>query len=206
MEGVLIRGTATNANLGRPAAGKTGTTDEFTDAWFVGFTPELVCAVYLGNDDRKPLGNRLTGGVLAAPVWRDFMAAALKDSPISDFPKPDNVEEMMVCAKTGLLPSSKCAKTVSVTFITGTEPTQICYEGTGTLPEYIAEPKVAPVPTGDVPVISVEKKFPLLEDIEILKKDGIVDKNAPQSRESKKETLQSLVDELKKRLEQKATE
>ncbi len=88
MEGVIERGTGFNAKIGRPAAGKTGTTDEFIDAWFVGFTPELACAVYIGNDDRKPLGNRLTGGVVAAPIWRDFMSSALQDKPVKDFPRP----------------------------------------------------------------------------------------------------------------------
>ena len=202
MEGVLIRGTATNAKLGRPAAGKTGTTDEFTDAWFVGFTPEIVCAVYIGNDDRKPIGNRMTGAVAAAPIWRDFMVSALQDKPVSDFSAPDNVTEMQVCAKTGLLPGSKCAKTVPVTFISGTEPVQICYEGTGILPEYVVDSRP---PTQETPVISVEKKFPLLEDIEILKKEDL-DHQVTQPKESKKETLQSLVDELKKRLESKSND
>ncbi len=203
MEGVIIRGTATNASLGRPAAGKTGTTDDFTDAWFVGFTPDLVCAVYVGNDDRKTLGNRLTGAVLAAPIWRDFMSGALQDKPIANFSQPINIVEIQVCAKTGLLPTSKCAKTLSVAFIPGTEPTQFCYEETGIKPGYnIVEPKPS---SQEVPVISVEKKFPLLEDIEMLKKKEEDDGNISQPEESKKDTLQSLVDELKKRLEQRDT-
>ncbi len=199
MEGVIIRGTATNAALGRPSAGKTGTTNDFTDAWFVGFTPDLVCAVYIGNDDRKPIGNRLTGGVVAAPVWRDFMVSALKDTPVSDFTRPLNILEIPVCAKTGLLPGNNCAKSVSVAFIPGTEPTQVCYEGTGVKPEYVTEQKTT---IQEIPVISTEKKFPLLEDIEVLKKKEGPDNNI-QSKETKKETLQSLVDELKKRLEQR---
>ncbi len=202
MEGVLIRGTATNARIGRPAAGKTGTTDEFTDAWFVGFTPEIVCAVYIGNDDRKTIGNRMTGAVAAAPIWRDFMVSALQGKPVSDFSVPDNVTEIQVCAKTGLLPDSKCAKTVAVTFISGTEPVQVCYEGTGILPEYVAEPRPS---IQEEPVISAEKKFPLLEDIEMLKKEDL-DHQVTQPKESKKETLQSLVDELRKRLESKSTD
>jgi len=199
MEGVLIRGTATNARLGRPAAGKTGTTNEFTDAWFVGFTPDLVCAVYIGNDDRKPIGNRMTGAVVAAPIWHDFMVSALQDKPINDFPSPNNVKEIQVCAKTGLLPGNKCAKTVAVTFLSGTEPTQICYESTGILPEYIVETKP---PKNEVPVISVEKRFPLLDDLETLKKEE-PDHQIAQPKESKKETLQSLVEELRKKLEQR---
>ncbi|HOF03024.1 MAG TPA: penicillin-binding protein 1A [Atribacterota bacterium] len=201
MEGVISRGTGTSAKINRPAAAKTGTTDEFVDAWFVGFTPELACAVYIGNDDRKPLGNRMTGGVVAAPIWRDFMAGALQDKPVRDFSKSDYVNEISVCAKTGLLPSNKCAKTVSVIFLAGTEPTQICYEGTGLIPEYSNTNQQRP-PQEEIPVISGEKKFPLLEEIEILKKEESGSK-ANQPEESKKETLQSLVEELKKRLEKR---
>ncbi|MDD3657074.1 MAG: penicillin-binding protein 1A [Atribacterota bacterium] len=200
MEGVIVRGTGFNARIGRPAAGKTGTTDEFIDAWFVGFTPELVCSVYIGNDDRKPLGNRITGGIVAAPIWHDFMANSLQDKPISEFPRPKNVTEMLVCAKTGLIPSNKCANTVSVTFLSGTEPTQTCYEGAGLLPEYVVE---SSPPVEEVPVISGEKNFPLLEEIEILQKDGM-DDGITKPEETKKETLQSLVNELRKRLEQRS--
>lgn len=200
MEGVITRGTGTSARIGRPAAGKTGTTDEFIDAWFVGFTPELACAVYIGNDDRKPLGNRLTGGVLAAPVWRDFMVKALQDKPVNDFPRPDNVNEVIVCAKTGLLPSNKCAKTVSVTFLSGTEPNELCYEGTDLTTEYMSQQWDN---QEEIPVISGEKKFPLLEEIEILKKEE-PGENITQPEATKKESLQSLVDELKKRLESRS--
>ncbi len=202
MEGVIERGTGFNAKIGRPAAGKTGTTDEFIDAWFVGFTPELACAVYIGNDDRKPLGNRLTGGVVAAPIWRDFMISALQDKPVKDFPRPKNVQEIEVCAKTCLLPGSSCTKKVKVTFLSGTEPNQICYEGTGTLqamPEpYKVQPSIEETKT---PIITGEKKFPLLDEIEILKKED--QKEVDQPEETKEETLQSLVEELRKRLEQR---
>jgi penicillin-binding protein 1A len=202
MEGVIERGTGFNAKIGRPAAGKTGTTDEFIDAWFVGFTPELACAVYIGNDDRKPLGNRLTGGVVAAPIWRDFMSSALQDKPVKDFPRPKNVQEIEVCAKTGLLAGSSCSKKVKVTFLSGTEPNQICYEGTGTLqamPEpYKVQPSIEETKT---PIITGEKKFPLLDEIEILKKED--QKEVDQPEETKEETLQSLVEELRKRLEQR---
>nr|ADM95041.1 membrane carboxypeptidase [uncultured Atribacterota bacterium] len=200
MEGVILRGTGFNAKISRPAAGKTGTTDEFIDAWFVGFTPELVCAVYIGNDDRTPLGNRMTGGVVAAPVWHDFMVSALKDKPATDFPRPDNVKEVVVCAKTGLLPNSNCTKTVKVTFIAGTEPTQICYEGSTIFTENVVSQNTT---KDQIPVITGEKKFPLLEEIEILKKEEESEDNSTSHQESKKETLQSLVEELRKRLEQK---
>jgi len=88
MQGVINRGTATGAALGRPAAGKTGTTDQFRDAWFVGFTPQLCAAVWVGNDDRKPMRQGAFGGRLAARIWKDVMIAAHAGKPISKFPPP----------------------------------------------------------------------------------------------------------------------
>jgi len=199
MEGVIERGTGWNAKIGRPAAGKTGTTNECIDAWFVGFTPELVCAVYVGNDDRKTLGNKMTGGVVAAPIWHDFMINALQDQPIQDFTKPDNVKEITVCAKTGLLPNTQCETTVKVAFISGTEPQQIC-QGELDLPgETIVESQLS---REDLPIIEGEKKFPLLNEVETLKEDSKKE-DIYQPEEKKKDTIQSLVEELKKRLEQR---
>ncbi len=126
MEGVIDRGTGLKAKIDRPAAGKTGTTNENIDAWFVGFTPELTCTVYVGNDDRKSLGNKMTGGVVAAPIWHDFMVAALEGQQVKEFMKPDNVKEVAVCAKTGLLPGNNCEKSLKVVFRSGTEPQKGC--------------------------------------------------------------------------------
>ncbi|MBD2327542.1 PBP1A family penicillin-binding protein [Alkalinema sp. FACHB-956] len=94
LQGVITRGTATSANIGRPAAGKTGTTSSERDIWFVGYVPQLSTAVWVGNDDYSPLGYGATGGTFVAPIWRDFMAQAVKDLPVerfrppSDFPRP----------------------------------------------------------------------------------------------------------------------
>ncbi len=89
MEGVVQRGTATVVGkLGKPIAGKTGTTNDFHDAWFVGFSPDLVAGVYVGYDEPVNLGSNETGGHLAAPIFRDFMAAALKDAPPTEFRIP----------------------------------------------------------------------------------------------------------------------
>jgi len=204
MEGVIERGTGWNAKIGRPAAGKTGTTDDCIDAWFVGFTPELSCAVYVGNDDRKSLGNKMTGGVVAAPIWHDFMESALKGQPIQDFEKPDNVKELFVCAKTGLLPGNQCKETVKVAFIAGTEPTEVCQ---GNFVDIKPEEKIAniqPQPSKEeLPEIDGGKKFPLLNELENLQ-DESEKENIP--KEEKKETLQSLVEELRKRLEERKKE
>ena len=87
MKGVLEPGgTGSKANIGRPAAGKTGTTSSERDVWFVGFVPQLSTAVWIGNDDYKSMGRGITGGDFAAPVWRSFMLKALKDEPVKYFP------------------------------------------------------------------------------------------------------------------------
>ena len=93
MEGVVKHGTGTEAaaGLNREIAGKTGTSQDFNDAWFVGFTPDLVTAVWIGNDDNTSLGDNEQGGRVAAPIWHDFMQAALRDRPNLKFLVPDGV-------------------------------------------------------------------------------------------------------------------
>ena len=85
LQGVVAQGTGTAAQLGRPVAGKTGTTDSQRDIWFVGYTPQLATAVWVGNDDYSPLGTGATGGGFVAPIWRDFMTQALADVPVENF-------------------------------------------------------------------------------------------------------------------------
>jgi len=85
LQGVVERGTATAARLGRPAAGKTGTTSSERDIWFVGYVPQLSVAVWVGNDNYAPLGYGATGGTLVAPIWRDFMEQALQGVPVQSF-------------------------------------------------------------------------------------------------------------------------
>lgn len=94
LQGVVQRGTAANAigdRLGRPVAGKTGTTDDYKDNWFVGFTPDIVVAVWIGFDDPRSLGNGETGGGNAAPIFREVVAAALRESPPVPFRAPPGV-------------------------------------------------------------------------------------------------------------------
>nr|WP_315870941.1 penicillin-binding protein 1A [Trichocoleus desertorum] len=94
LQGVVERGTGTAARIGRPAAGKTGTTSSERDIWFVGYVPQLSVAVWVGNDNYSPLGYGATGGTLVAPIWRDFMEQALQGvpaqsfRPASDFDRP----------------------------------------------------------------------------------------------------------------------
>ncbi len=96
LKGVITSGTATRANIGRPAAGKTGTTQDYRDAWFVGYTPQLSCSVWMGYTPERPMrnvhGRKAFGGTFCAPIWHDFMQRALADQPKLDFnpaPAPD---------------------------------------------------------------------------------------------------------------------
>jgi penicillin-binding protein 1A len=96
LENVVHSGTAAAAkSLGRPVGGKTGTTNDFADAWFVGFTPSLTTAVWVGYDAKTTLGNKEAGSVVALPIWIDFMAAILKDKPIEQFRRPRRTPELL---------------------------------------------------------------------------------------------------------------
>lgn len=94
MQGVVTKGSGIEAGKGlnRAIAGKTGTSQDFNDAWFVGFTPDLVTAVWIGNDDNTSLGDKETGGSVAAPIWHDFMAVALKTRPSLQFRMPEGLK------------------------------------------------------------------------------------------------------------------
>lgn len=105
MEGVVQRGTATRARvLNRPLAGKTGTTNDSRDAWFIGYTPDLVAGVYVGFDNPRTLGKRETGGVVALPAFIDFMQNALEGKPSVPFRIPDGIRLIKLDRNTGQLP------------------------------------------------------------------------------------------------------
>ncbi|MGD0281514.1 MAG: PBP1A family penicillin-binding protein, partial [Dissulfurispiraceae bacterium] len=104
MEDVIRYGTGTRADIGRPAAGKTGTSNDYKDAWFVGYTPQLVGCVWVGFDDmRKSLGRGEVGGRAAAPIWANFMGSFLAGEPADDFPVPEGIVRLPLDPVTGLL-------------------------------------------------------------------------------------------------------
>ncbi|HVJ40683.1 MAG TPA: penicillin-binding protein 1A [Dongiaceae bacterium] len=125
MEGVVQRGTGTAVRaVGKPLAGKTGTTNDGRDVWFVGFSPDLAAGVYLGFDQPRSLGKQATGGLLSAPVFRDFMAEALKDKPGTPFRVPAGVRLVRVDYKTGERATGNDEGPVILeAFKPGTEPT-----------------------------------------------------------------------------------
>jgi len=119
---VVERGTGTVVKaVGKPIAGKTGTTNDWRDAWFVGFTPDLVAGVYIGFDDPDSLGNDETGGHVAAPIFRDFMISALKDAPATAFRTPPGMRVYRVSAATGL-PVGAGQPAIYEAYKPGTEP------------------------------------------------------------------------------------
>lgn len=154
MKSVLDYGTGSAHNLGRPAAAKTGSTNNLTDAWFVGFTPDLVTAVWVGNDNPAiPVGHTGTG--IAGPIWEAFMRSALASLPPRDWDMPSGVVRLTVSSVDGLLPNPNSPVMTEV-FLTGTEPTAVspilvwpwaATAGTGPLPpaEAAGAPPLPPV-------------------------------------------------------------
>jgi penicillin-binding protein 1A len=126
LKAVVEKGSGWQAKiLERPCAGKTGTTNGPSDAWFIGYTPELVAGVWVGYDDRTiTLGDRVTGGVLACPIWTAFMKGALQGKPILDFIEPVGIEWALIDPSSGLLALSKTEGAFIEAFKKGTAPTQ----------------------------------------------------------------------------------
>jgi penicillin-binding protein 1A len=129
LEGVVTDGTGrAAASIGRPLAGKTGTTDDNTDAWFIGYTPDLAVGVWVGFDDNSSLGSRETGALAALPIWKHFMQSAYRDRPVEEFDPPHGVTFLAIDRETGLKanPSAECRPVYSEAFVEGTEPTKYC--------------------------------------------------------------------------------
>src|SRR5712692_6611492 len=123
MKGTVERGTGHAAKaLGRPVAAKTGTTNDYSNAWFIGFTPHLATGVWVGYDRPRSLGKDETGARVAVPIWTAFMKEALHGSPVEDFPIPEGV----VLVPVDLSMAGTCARPVMMAFISGTEPRNNC--------------------------------------------------------------------------------
>ena len=127
MRSVLNEGTAAgarSAGFTLDAAGKTGTTNDLRDAWFVGFTPELLTVVWVGFDDNQPVG--LSGSQAALPIWTEFMTRALAGRPGDEFDVPEGISFVDIDAATGKLAQPSCPRVIHEAFVAGTEPTQSC--------------------------------------------------------------------------------
>ena len=133
LRGVIDRGTAhesirVNAQFKQKAAGKTGTTSNWTDAWFCGFTPDLATVVWVGYDQPfMSLGRHQSGSTVAAPIWANYMRDVYSSMPDSIFPlQAPGVYHLKVCKHSGLLPSESCEETISEMMISGSAPTETC--------------------------------------------------------------------------------
>jgi membrane carboxypeptidase/penicillin-binding protein len=122
MQGVINHGTATAAQIDRPAAGKTGTTSDARDVWFSGFTPDLACVVWMGNDDNARLAYSSTGGTICAPLWAQFMRYALRNTKPHAFKEPGNITTATINRRTGQLTNPLDREGITETFQRGHEP------------------------------------------------------------------------------------
>jgi penicillin-binding protein 1A len=123
LEGVVQRGTGTVVReVGKPIAGKTGTTNDEKDAWFIGFSPDLAVGVYIGYDKPRHLGRGQTGGHLAAPIVKDFLKVALADKPAVPFRVPAGIKLIRIDARSGLRASPGAEKVILEAFKPGTAP------------------------------------------------------------------------------------
>jgi 1A family penicillin-binding protein len=137
LQDVLITGTAKglkNFAGERPAAGKTGTTDDYRDAWFIGYTPQLVTGVWVGHDLPKAEGRGFTGGAVAAPIWERFMRRALANEPPVDFVQPETVVVVTIDPQTGYLATAACPEQREEFYLAGTEPVSYCPDHNGAPP------------------------------------------------------------------------
>jgi len=137
LEGVVQNGTGWRAKaLKRPTAGKTGTTNDLFDAWFVGYTPRYTTGVWVGFDEEASLGQHETGSRAASPIWVEFMKQLLKEKPVRIFQVPESVVFSQIDAKTGLLPIPESEKTIFECFKEGTVPTEYTPK-----PDSVTEPE-----------------------------------------------------------------
>ena len=128
MRSVLNEGTAASARAAgftQDAAGKTGTTNDLRDAWFAGFTPEIITVVWVGLDDNQPLG--LSGATAALPIWTAFMSRALAGLESPTFQAPEGIVYVDIDRDTGMLAGPTCPRVFSESFIQGTEPKEPCH-------------------------------------------------------------------------------
>jgi penicillin-binding protein 1A len=131
LRAVVLEGTGRAARrIGRPLAGKTGTTDGYKDALFIGFSPTIVTGVWVGLDHHGTLGDKETGAKAALPIWMHFMEQVLRDQPYHDFTLPEGVVKVHMDAKSGLLAPENCADALWAVFKRGTEPKQYSKQGT----------------------------------------------------------------------------
>jgi 1A family penicillin-binding protein len=149
LKDVMVYGTAKSLkafNRERPSAGKTGTTDDYRDAWFIGYTPQLITGIWVGYDKPRPGGRGFTGGVVCAPIWERFMRPALAARPVVKFPQPDTVVAVSIDPATGCLANPDSPLKMDEFYIAGTQPTGDCPKHDGAPPKPLPPPTPLPLP------------------------------------------------------------
>lgn len=153
---VMVYGTAKTLesfSRAHPSAGKTGTTNNYRDAWFIGYTPRLVTGVWVGYDKPRPGGKGFTGGAVSAPIWGHFMRSVPAAVSGADFIKPESVVSVQVDPATGFLATPDCPARREEYFMEGTEPVRYCPEHGGDALPPVPRPDITGNElTGDVPV------------------------------------------------------
>jgi len=161
MEEVVKSGTGTAAQIGRPAAGKTGTTDEHRDAWFVGFVPQLSCAIWTGNDDYTQM-NYVFGGTLGAGIWASFMKKVLVKQSSRDFGSDEEGRiGVMICNTSGMRATAKCNDIKKAFYTHGNVPQKFCATH-GLFSLHKAVPKKTATPSGATPTPEESEDNPFL--------------------------------------------
>lgn len=198
LKGVISKGTGTAARIGRPAAGKTGTTQQYRDAWFVGYTPDLVASVWVGHaDSQKEMpsvhGRKVTGGSFPAEIWAAFMKSALAKMPKSEFKKPGGLTTIKICLESGQKAGEFCEKTGGGLFLTDNVP-GVC--ALHTTPSKITVPNLIGMTKEDA--LALLKKLLLLFKVEEREyKDvapGVVaDQNPKQGSEGTTQTVVTII-------------
>jgi penicillin-binding protein 1A len=134
LTGVVRRGTAAaipGLGFTRPSAGKTGTSNDYADAWYIGFTPQIICCVWVGVDERRSMGTGMTGAQAAVPIFARAMMALHKKLPIENFERPDSVVSEKVCAVSHKPAQPSCPQTFDDWFILGKLPAPCDVHGPG---------------------------------------------------------------------------
>ena len=130
LESVVTGGTGRGTRwrgFTRPAGGKTGTSNNFSDNWFIGFTPQITTGCWLGFDEKISLGRNQDGAKNGVPVWTEYMIAAHDSLPIMDFVEPEGIVHLDVCIESGEIATDRCVKVRNEVYIEGTEPTEKCH-------------------------------------------------------------------------------
>lgn len=160
LKDVMTYGTAKSLkkfSQERPAAGKTGTTDDYRDAWFVGYTPQIITGVWVGYDNPRPGGRGFTGGAVAAPIWERVMRKAVASRPVVDFTRPETVVTVTIDPETGFLATPDCPERREEFFIAGTEPSEYCPKHGGADLKPLSPPLPLPDSGAQEPVAGPEE-------------------------------------------------